>query len=147
VERSGAKTRAKAGPVPLAAGRTWHPRSQRGHNRRSRGEVADGFGCREVVGARGGGNVERQGGEMPPRRGAVRGKRAERPQPGPDRGWVTVRSPASPKMLLLPQKQGQRRAFGGEGRTVAVQPLGRERYVTGCLAGLRASAFKEAMWY
>jgi hypothetical protein len=47
----------------------------------------------------------------------------------------------------MTQMQGQRRALAGERRTVAVQPLGRERYLTGSLAGLAASAFKEAMWY
>jgi hypothetical protein len=46
-------------------------------------------------------------------------------------------------------KQDQRRALAGERRTVAVQPLGRERYMRSqvWLASLAASAFKEAMWF
>lgn len=62
---------------------------------------------------------------------------------------VTIRLPLCPMMRAMTPKQGQRRALAGERRTVALQPLGRERYMRSqaWLASLAASAFKEAMWF
>ena len=47
--------------------------------------------------------------------------------PAGDGFWVTILLPLCPMMRAMTQKQGQRRALAKERRTVAVQPLGRER--------------------
>jgi hypothetical protein len=61
---------------------------------------------------------------------------------------VTVLLPLCPMMRAMTLKKAQPRTDAAERRTVALQPLGRERHVIGSLAGpVPASAFREAMWF
>ena len=65
-----------------------------------------------------------------------------------DRGLVTIGWPLCQRMPRITVKQRQRRAFGGERRTVGCGGL---TWVTGDgtpgWLAVRASAFEEAMWY
>ena len=55
--------------------------------------------------------------------------------------------PLCPMMRAMTQKRSQPRAPAEQGRTVSVQPLGRERYGSEAGWSLPASAFREAMWF
>ena len=65
-----------------------------------------------------------------------------------DRGRVTIGWPLCQRIPRITVKQRQRRAFGGERRTVGCGGL---TWVTGDgtpgWLAVRASAFEEAMWY